>query len=412
MHEAAADVTREPAAALPLWPIVLCALAVFFDGYEAQMLAMAVPLLAQHLGVQPTAFALASSASLAGMAVGALVLGPLSDRVGRKPLLLVSLLLFGGSTLAALTIRGPGELALWRFVAGCGLGAAVPITIAMVSEWAPAAHRVRVVTVMAMGFPIGASSAGLIAPLLTARWGWQGLFVYGGVAPLIIAALIALGVREPPRTLTRETPVWRRVGALFAPALRARTLLLCALNVVNLFANYGLASWLPTLLVQNGWSLAAASRATSVLAIGGLTGSFLASGLVDRGRIALGLGGAYAVAAAGLALCATNPQSTAAWIVLLVLIGCSMGTALTLGPLASAHYPVELRATGVGFANGVGRFGSLFGPLALAWLMNRQLSPPRVLGSLMVPMAVCAVLIVWLARVLRAAPAPGAAVLD
>src|SRR5436190_19192538 len=85
---------------LPLWPILLCALAVFFDGYEAQMLAMAIPLLARHLDVTPTAFARAASASLAGMAIGALVLGPLADRLGRKPRLLMSLLLFCGGTLA------------------------------------------------------------------------------------------------------------------------------------------------------------------------------------------------------------------------------------------------------------------------------------------------------------------------
>jgi AAHS family 4-hydroxybenzoate transporter-like MFS transporter len=392
---------------LPLWPILLCALAVFFDGYEAQMLAMAVPLLAKHLSVAPTAFAVASSASLLGMAIGALVLAPLSDRFGRKPLLLTSLLLFGGGTLAALTIRSPGELAAWRLLAGCGLGAAVPVTIAMVSDWAPPARRVRVVTVMAMGFPVGASSAGLIAPLLTKPWGWQGLFVYGGVAPLVLAALVAATVREPARSVAQEKPVWRRVGALFTPALRSRTLLFCALNVVNLFANYGLASWLPTLLVQNGWSLAAASRATSVLAIGGLTASFVVSGLADRGRVALGFGGAYAVVATGLALCATNPASTLVWVLLLVLIGCSMGTAVTLGPLASAHFPPDVRATGVGFANGIGRFGSLFGPLALAGLMNRQLPPPLVLGSLMVPMLACAGLVTWLALVLRGAQPAG-----
>lgn len=391
---------------LPLWPISLCALAVFFDGYEAQMLAMAVPLLAKYLDVPPTAFALASSASLAGMAFGALVLGPLSDRIGRKPMLLVSLLLFGGGTLAALTIRSPDALAWWRLLAGCGLGAAVPVTIAMVSDWAPPTKRVRVVTVMYMGFPVGASSAGLIAPLLTSRWDWQGLFVYGGVAPLVIAALVAISVREPPRASEREKPMWRRVGDLFGRTLRSRTLLLCALNVVNLFANYALAAWLPTLLVQNGWSLAAASRATSLLVIGGLAGSFVASGMADRGRIGLGLGGAYLVAATGLALCATNPQSAFAWAVLLMLIGCSMGTAVTLGPLASAHYPPDLRATGVGFANGVGRFGSLFGPIALAALMNQQLPAPHVLGTLMVPMVICAVLIAWLARVLRRSPLP------
>lgn len=391
---------------LPLWPITLCALAVFFDGYEAQMLAMAVPLLARYMDVAPTAFALASSASLAGMAVGALVLAPLSDRFGRKPMLLLSLLLFGGGTLAALAIRNPDDLAWWRLLAGCGLGAAVPVTIAMVSDWAPPARRVRVVTVMYMGFPLGASSAGLIAPFLTSRWDWQGLFVYGGVAPLVIAALVAISVREPTPTSERARPMWRRVGDLFNQTLRLRTLLLCALNVVNLFANYSLAAWLPTLMVQNGWSLANASRVTAVLSIGGLAGSFVASGLADRGYIGTGLGGAYLTAATGLALCATNPQSPLVWVVLLVLIGCSMGTALTLGPLASAHYPPDLRATGVGFANGVGRVGSFFGPIALAALMNQQLPAPHVLGTLMVPMVVCAVLVIWLARELRRSPLP------
>lgn len=386
---------------LPLWPILLCGLAVFFDGYEAQMLAMAIPLLAQELGVVPTAFALASSASLAGMAIGALVLAPMADRFGRKPLLLTSLLLFGGGTLAALTIRSPAEMTAWRALAGLGLGAAVPVTIAMVSDWAPPARRVRVVTIMALGFPIGASSAGLIAPLLTSRWGWEGLFVYGGVAPLALALLIALTVGEPPRLLAREKPAWNRVGALFSGSLRARTLLFCALNVTNLFANYGLASWLPTLLVQNGWSLAAASRVTSVLAIGGLAGGFIVSGLADRGRIGLGFGGAYLLVACSLAFCATDPSSTLVWMLLLTLIGGAMGAAVTLGPLASAHYPPELRATGVGFANGIGRIGSLFGPLALAALMDRELQPPHVLGSLMVPMLLCVVLVAVLAGTLR-----------
>jgi acetolactate synthase-1/2/3 large subunit len=148
------------------------------------------------------------------------------------------------------------------------------------------------------------------------RWGWEGLFVYGGVAPLALALLIALTVGEPPRLLAREKPAWNRVGALFSGSLRARTLLFCALNVTNLFANYGLASWLPTLLVQNGWSLAAASRVTSVLAIGGLAGGFIVSGLADRGRIGLGFGGAYLLVACSLAFCATDPSSTLVWMLL------------------------------------------------------------------------------------------------
>jgi sugar phosphate permease len=171
---------------------------------------------------------------------------------------------------------------------------------------------------------------------------------------------------------------------------------------------------LPTLLVQNGWKLAAASRVMSVLAIGSVSGSFLISSLVDRGRLAIAFSGAYVIAVLALAICATNPASVWVWAALLVTIGFGLvGPQLTLGPLASTLYPVHARSTGVGAANGFGRFGSLFGPLALAWLMNRHLPPTWVLGALMVPMLCCAVLVLVLARVLRAeTKAPAAARLN
>ena len=385
------------------YAIVLCALAVFFDGYDAQMLAMAIPLMAQEFGVAPTAFAYAGSASLAGMAVGALLLSPLADRQGRRRWLLASLLLFGLPTLAAMQAGGPWQVTLWRFIAGCGLGAAVPVTIAIVADIAPATRRVNIVTMMASGFALGASSAGLIAPLLSASFGWRGIFAYGGLAPLLLAVLVWHGVPESrSATLAADTTAAPSVVTLFAPAWRARTVLLWALNAINLFANYGLATWLPTLLVQNGWTLAAASRVMAVLSLGALTGSWMASRFVDKGRVALGLGGAYAVATLALALCATNPSPHWVWVLLLVFIGYgAIGSMLTLGPLAAAHYPQAMRSTGVGWANGIGRAGSLFGPLALAWLMNQQLSPTSVLGALMVPMFCCMAIALLLPRALR-----------
>ena len=99
--------------AIRWWPIVLCALSVLLDGYDAQMLAMAIPLMAKEFGVAPTAFAPAASASLAGMAIGALFLSPLADRFGRRPLLIASLALFGAPTLLAMTSSGPFQMALW-----------------------------------------------------------------------------------------------------------------------------------------------------------------------------------------------------------------------------------------------------------------------------------------------------------
>jgi MFS transporter, AAHS family, 4-hydroxybenzoate transporter len=395
------------------WAIALCMLAAFFDGYDAQMLAMAIPLMAGAFDVAPTAFAAAASGSLAGMAIGAMLLSPLADRFGRRPLLILSLVILGSGTLAATQATAPMDIAVWRTIAGCGLGAVVPITIAVVADIAPAARRVTIVTIMASGFTIGAASSGLIAPWLSQRWGWQGLFGYGGVMPLVIAVLCFWGIPGSSATTAHveKGPVsaTRNVVALFAPQYRWRTLFMWWLTALNLFANYGLFSWLPTLLVQNGWTVAAASRVTSFLAIGGLTGCYIVSSQADRGRTVLALMGVYVTGAVALGLCATNPGSMWMWAVLIILIGFGgIGASLTLAPLASTYYPPELRSTGVGWANGVGRAGSFFGPLALAWLMQKSLPPAQVLGALMIPMALCAVFVTLLPLALRSGREKGA----
>lgn len=407
--------TRVPLTAGQWWALALCALAVFFDGYDAQMLAMAIPLMANEFHVVPTAFAAAASGSLAGMALGAMLLSPLADRFGRRPMLIASLLLFGLATLGGMHSSGPVEMAAWRVVAGCGLGATLPITIAVAADLAPVRRRVALVTMMASGFAIGASSAGQLAPFLSAWWGWRGLFGFGGFLPLGIALLCFWGIpaSRPGTALAgagRQAAA--RMSVLFTARYRHRTVLLWCLNAINLFTNYGLASWLPTLLIQNGWTLSAASRVTSLLAVGGVTGSYLVSTLVDRGRTVLALVGAYAIAAAALALCATNPGGIWPWVALVTLIGFGViGPQLTLGPLASTYYPGDLRSTGVGWANGFGRAASLFGPLALAWLMRSAVSPTMVLGALMIPMVLCLVCSTLLPAALRAgtgAPGPRA----
>jgi MFS transporter, AAHS family, 4-hydroxybenzoate transporter len=402
---------RAPLTAGQWWTIVLCALAAFFDGYDAQMLAMAIPLMASDFHVAPTSFAAAASGSLAGMAIGAMLLSPLADRFGRRLMLIVSLVILGTATLCATQAVDPTQIAIWRTLAGCGLGAVVPITIAIVAEIAPAAKRIRIVTLMASGFTVGAASSGLIAPWLSAHWGWHGLFAYGGVMPLIIAVLCFWGIPVSRPVANREqgaqTNVMMRVAALFAPQYRWRTLFMWLLTALNLFANYGLFSWLPTLLVQNGWTLAAASRVTSFLAIGGLTGCYFVSTLADRGRTVFALAAVYLTGAVALALCATNPGSSWMWAVLIMFIGFGgIGASLTLAPLASTYYPPEMRSTGVGWANGVGRAGSFFGPLALAWLMQKSLPPSMVLGALMIPMALCAVFVTLLPLALRAGNSP------
>ena len=240
------------------------------------------------------------------------------------------------------------------------------------------------------------------------------MFAYGGILPLVIALLVVRGVPDsrPARIGASaqaekarvQAPVGApRIGLIFAAGTWRRTVLLWLLNALNLFANYGVASWLPTLLVQNGWSLPDASRVMAVLAVGAIPGCIFVSRCVDRGRIVLGFVGAYLIATLSLALCAANPDGFWVWAGFLVMYGFgAIGTALTHGPLATILYDDEARATGVGWANGFGRAGSLFGPLGLAWLMSQKLPPTQVLGALMVPMFACAVCVLVLAWTLRA----------
>src|SRR5262249_48275471 len=154
-------------------------------------------------------------------------LSPLADRFGRRPLLIVSLVLFGAPTLLAMSSSEPFELTLWRLLAGCGLGATVPVTIGICAQLAPATRRVSITTLAASGFAIGASSAGLITPLLAAQWGWRGMFAYGGILPLVIALLVIRGVPDsrPSRAgaspqaekARAQAPVGApRIGLIFA----------------------------------------------------------------------------------------------------------------------------------------------------------------------------------------------------
>ena len=385
----------------------LCSLPFFLDCLIPALMGPLAAPLSTSLSLGRTELGAVFSANLVGQCLGLLVVPLATGRLGHRRIILWTTVGFGISQGLTTFVDGRDMLVFSRFVTGVFLGGALPSCVAAVTQGTPPGKRGLATMLLFTAFGLGGAVAGFYGSLFLEGEDWRYAFATTGAACLVAAVMCALWLEEPPPET--EPAVSTGAGApnprarvmdIVRPPLLGGTLLLWLMFVCALTIYYCLSSWLPTLLVQNGWSLAAASRATSLLAIGGLATSFVASGLADRGRIGLGIGGAYVIAAASLALCATNPQGTVVWFVLLMLIGCSMGTAVTLGPVAAAHYPADLRATGVGFANGIGRIGSLFGPLALAALMNRQLSPPHVLGSLMVPLILCALLIVWLSRVL------------
>jgi AAHS family 4-hydroxybenzoate transporter-like MFS transporter len=412
-------IDRRPMSAVQVLTAVLCAAALFVDGYDIQVMALSVPALAKGWSLPPSDFGLALSAVVIGISLGSGLIGPLGDRFGRRTMLVAAMTAIGGATALTALAASPAQFVAWRLATGIALGAGIPSCAALTSEYAPVARRSLVMGLMNIASPLGAFAAGFIAPPVLEAFGWRGAFLIGGAAPLLIAALTAalapeslkfLMVRRPhdpriARILGRIAPdidlaaVRVRVQpagppasplALLAPEFRARTLLLWGLLALNLFNLYVLISWLPTLLQQSGWSMAAALQGAVLIQGGGVVGGLFMARFLDRGATRAALVAGFGLSAACLGLFMVIP-SGAAWVALLLLLGAGVsGAQLSLNALSAAYYPPAIKATGVAWALLIGGIGSIVAPLAGAWMLRMHLSTIVILGLLAIPSLTCA----------------------
>jgi len=409
--------------------VALCALAAVLDGYDIQALSLALPSMAEQAGVSPRSFVPAITGTLAGMAAGAILLAPLADRWGRKPLLVGVMLLVGLSSLGAALSQGIYDLTAWRVLTGLGIGACVPVAAAMIAEYAPRRRRAAMITLMACTIGVGAMSAAFIAPLISAPFGWRGIFAAGGVLPVAAAALLWTGLPESLVHMVRKRPSDPRIAAvlrrlaptvdssrlrvrvnaavrqsvttLLSPTYRARTLLVWAVVSMNLFVNYVIVSWLPTLMRSAGWSLELAQRSSIIASIGGIVGGLALSWAADRGRPVLTLAIGYFAAAAALAIFPLVPPTLEIWGILLAVTGAGcFGGQFTLTSLSASYYPASIRATGLGWVSAAGRVGSIAGPTVAAALLG-NMPAGMVLAVLTLPMLICGVAVTLLPLTLK-----------
>ena len=432
-------IDEAPVSALQIRVVALCALAAFLDGYDIQAIALSLPLLAQTYHRPPSDFVVAITASLAGMSAGAIVLAPLADRWGRKPVIVALVVLIGLTCLATAFTHGVYDLSVWRFATGLGIGACVPVASTLVAEYAPKRIRAAMITLIACAVGVGATTASFVAPMISAAGGWQAIFLIGGVAPLLIAVLLWLALPESLETLLlrrpddpriarivraiapqadasrirvhREAAKRQSVLAVLSPAFRARTLLAWAVIAMNLFVNYVIVSWLPTMMKSAGWSLAAAQRSNALTSVGGIVGGLALSWAADRARPERVMAFAYCVTAIALGLFLVTPPTVLYWGTLLAIAGAgSFGAQFTLTSVSASYYPAPIRATGMGWISAAGRTGSIAGPTLIGLLMA-HLPSSALLGLLMAPMLVCAGGIIMMPWALRAGggPAPVAA---
>ncbi len=347
----------------PLLSIALCFIVALIEGVDLQAAGIAAPHIAMEFGLAPVQLGWFFSVGLIGLLPGALFGGWLADRLGRKRVLIAAVLLFGIFSLLTAHAGSYPALLLARLATGLGLGAALPILIALSAEVADPGLRSTAVSLTYCGVPLGGATAALLGVLGVAD-DWRLIFYLGGIAPILAAGLLAMLLRESPVVRRdRACGVDSAVAGLFAEGRATATLLIWVSSFFTLAVLYMLLNWLPSLLVSLGYDRVQAGYVQILFNIGGAAGSILTGRLMDRASpllvvLSTYLGLLVALAALGLVQ----------RFDLLLLAGaaagfCAIGGQLVLYALAPRLYPSGIRATGVGATVAVGRLGSMAGPL-------------------------------------------------
>lgn len=405
------------------WAIVLlCFTVALLDGFDTQSIAFIGSSIAEEFGMSTVAMTAVITASTVGMALGAITLGSLGDRIGRKRAVLAALSIFGAFSLLGAFAQAPWQIVAVRFLIGLGMGGATPSLLALAAEFSPSRTRGLSMTLVLLGLPGGAMLGGVVAAAWLPILGWRGIFFVGGILPIALIALVAFMPESPSFLATRPDAasqhrarnVLRRItgalipdgaplltesgekrsgsiGSLFAADYRRSTITICAIYLANWIAWFLLLQWMPTALHQAGLTKEQAAVGTIVVNGAFIVFSFLVTALLSRVAIRplllamFGLGIAVSV---GLALSGSHWTLT---FVLIALAGLGIGgQQLVLNYLVAQTYPTQLRGTATGFSIGIGRTGSIIGSALGGWLLT-SVGVGGYFALIAVPLAVAAV---------------------
>ncbi len=414
--------------------LILCFIVVAIDGFDTAAIGFIAPALKAQWGLQPTALAPLFGAGLFGLMSGALIFGPLADRIGRKPILIGSVLIFGLASLVSALSPDITTLVILRFITGLGLGGAMPNAITITSEYSPTKRRATLVTTMFCGFTLGSALGGIVSAQLLEVLNWHGILAIGGILPLLMVPFLISLLPESLRFMVlkkRPTAQIQKAMRRIAPAMQTLPQLVASADernntsVKDLFNQkfafstaliwiaffmsfmiiYLISSWLPTLLTNTGASLQKASLVTSVFQIGGTVGAIALGLLMDKIGASRILSIAYVLGAIFVVLCGTSSSVSSITLLVICIFGvgvCISGTQVGMNAYTSTVYPTNCRATGVSWANAAGRFGSILGSIIGGWLMSLNLGMSGILNLLAIPATIAAIAVFLLGRQLKA----------
>jgi len=380
-----------------------CALIIIFDGYDLAVAGIALPSIMKDMGVDPTKAGFMVSSALFGMVFGAIFLGTLADKVGRRRVISICIALFSVFTSAAGLAQDPVTFAVLRFIAGVGIGGVMPNVVAEMTEYSPKKMRATLVTMMFSGYAVGGIVAALLGKGLIETYGWQSVFFAAGLPVILIPFimkslpesmpfLLAKGRSEELKVIASKIePSYRPVVTdhfavpsedkadsapimhLFKEGRGFSTVMFWIAFFTCLFMVYALSSWLTKLMATAGYSLGSALTFVLVLNVGAMIGAVGGGWLADKFHIKYVLTAMYALAAISITMLGYK-MSTEALFVVVGLAGAStIGTQIVANAYTGQFYPMAIRSTGLGWALGVGRTGAILAPIVIGVLVGMNL---------------------------------------
>lgn len=404
--------------------IAMCLGLAVVDGFDSLMLGFVVPAIAKDWGMTAAGLTPLIMGGLIGTIVGGLLLAPLGDRYGRRKVATWGVLFFGAFTLVAAFAPNLVTLVILRFIAGLGLGAVVPNLFGYGAEYAPKKSRATVVTVIGAALAAGGFFGGFLSAWMIGEWGWRSVFVLGGLAPLVAGAIAWRGMPETvqfnllrgktaqatdllrliaPTTRidddtalllpAAETTAKAPFAALWAEGRALRTFLLWLVYFNGMLLTFFIFSWMPSLLTAAGLGGSVPQIVTSLYSLGGMIGGVLLGIAADRrtrspARLLTG-GFIFAVAATWVTAQTVGNLIPVMFAGLALGIGVS-GTLTCVNAVAAMMYPSRIRSTGVSWAYGMGRVGSLVGPSLGGLLLALAFTPHQIFLFAIVPAVLAA----------------------
>ncbi len=404
------------------WRILFwCTLIIIFDGYDLVIYGVVLPILMQQWQLDPVTAGALGSTALFGMMIGAMLLGTLSDRFGRKKMIVLCIVLFSGFTALNGFAQTPLQFGVMRFIAGLGIGGVMPNVVALMSEYSPRRIRSTLVAVMFSGYAIGGMLSAVLGIWIVPQFGWQVMF-YLAVIPLLLLPLIWTQLPDSVAFLVREGKIAearkvlaaltgkplpddaelavhqpqkteQSLAALFSNNRALSTLMFFQAFFMCLLMVYGLGSWLPKLMTMAGYGFGSSLMFLLFLNIGGIIGAIGGGWLSDRFHPRPVLMLFFTLAAVSLALLGFKSHVAVLYFLVTVAGATTIGSQILLYAYVAQFYPTAIRSTALGWSSGVGRIGAILGPVLGGALLAMQLSHQMNFLAFVVPGALAVIAI-------------------